>query len=83
MGDRIRRRRRPQPVTMEADAEAAFPAPPDGVTHQEPPEVIASQQQHRRLRPVRPDHNANMEVVYNHHSAGSILENHPDRYNNN
>ena len=71
MGDRLLRRRRPQPVTMEADAEAAFPAPPDDVTQpQEPPpppqDVVTS---HRRRRPIRADHEANMESMYNHHNA--------------
>ena len=70
MGDRLHRRRRPQPVTMEADAEAAFPAPPDDVTQQQQQQQQQQQPEttHRRRRPIRADHDANMEAMYNHHA---------------
>ena len=66
MGDRLHRRRRPQPVTMEADAEAAFPAPPDDVIQQQQQQQETT---HRRRRPIRADHDANMDAMYRHHAA--------------
>ena len=66
MGDRLHRRRRPQPVTMEADVEAAFPAPPDDVIQQQQQQQETT---HRRRRPIRADHDANMDAMYSHHAA--------------
>ena len=61
----MHRRRRPQPVTMEADAEAAFPAPPDDAMTPTK-DLMTSQPQQRRRRPIRGDHETNMEVMFNH-----------------
>ena len=81
MGDRLHRRRRPQPVTMEADAEAAFPAPPDDVSQQQQQQQETT---HRRRRPIRADHDANMEAMYNHQAAPAasdeVIERTPASY---
>ena len=76
MGDRLHRRRRPQPVTMEADAEAAFPAPPDDIIQQQQQQQETT---HRRRRPIRADHDANMEAMYNHHAAPAPSDEHSER----
>ena len=66
MEDRLHRRRRPQPVTMEADAEAAFPAPPDDVIQQQQQQQETA---HRRRRPIRANHDAKLDAMYSHHAA--------------
>ncbi len=51
---------------MEADAEAAFPAPPDDVASAQRESEAVTSSQHRRRRPIRADHVANVDAMYNH-----------------